>query len=254
MAYVADYVYGRNAIMEALRAGDALERIYVPQGRHDPAGGRVLAAANEAHVPVVLVSRKKFEEMADEAGEDVVHQGMIALRAAVAEQSLDDMFALAAERNEKPFFVLLDEIMDPHNVGAIIRTAECAGAHGVVVLRHHAAPIAGTVAKASAGAVFHLPIVKVGNLVQTIEELKRREVWVVGAAGDGEKEYTAFDYKLPVALVVGGEGEGLRQLVKKTCDERVRIPLRGKIESLNASVAAAVILYEVVRQRAGVGS
>lgn len=244
-----EYIFGRNAVLEALRAGEPLERIYVVHGNEDKALGRILAAAKTAHVHVAGVPRGKFQELEREIGEQVVHQGVIAIRSAAAEKELDDIFALAASRGEKPFMVLMDEIMDPHNVGAIIRTAECAGAHGVVVLRHHSAPIAGTVAKTSAGAVFHLPIVKVGNLAQTIDILKKENVWIVGAAGDATKSYTQFDYRVAIGIVVGSEGTGLRPLIKKSCDELVKIPLMGQIESLNASVAAGVMLYEVVRQR-----
>ena len=245
----SDIIFGRNAVLEALRASEPLERVYVMQGRDDHAIGRITAVAKTCGVHVAIVPREKFSKLLQGLGEDVAHQGVVAMRSAAAEMQLEDIFDRAASRNEKPFIVLLDEIMDPHNVGAIIRTAECAGAHGVIVLRHHSAPIGSTVAKTSAGAVFHIPIVKISNLAQTIEALKQKNIWIVGAAGEGTKSYTEFDYTMPIGIVVGSEGTGLRALVKKSCDEIVRIPLRGKIESLNASVAAGVLLYEVVRQR-----
>lgn len=245
----SEYLYGRNTITEALRAGEPIERVYILHGRDDRAMYHMMTLAKQSGVHVAVVPREKFNALIAEIGNDVAHQGVVALRAATAERHIEDILALAKRRGEKPFIVLLDEIMDPHNVGAIIRTAECAGAHGVVVMRHHSAPIAGTVAKTSAGAVFHIPIVKVANLAQTIDLLKSENVWIIGTDGTAEKSYTAFDYTMPVAIVVGSEGTGLRPLVKKSCDELVKIPLRGQIESLNASVATGVLLYEVVRQR-----
>jgi 23S rRNA (guanosine2251-2'-O)-methyltransferase len=209
----------------------------------------IFTLAKQRGVGVVITPKDKFFEIVSTLGEQVTHQGVLARRSEIAFADIDDILSLAAKKKENVFIVLLDEIEDPHNFGAIVRTAECAGAHGVVTLKHHSAPITPTVVKVSSGAVQYLPIVKIPNLAQTIEMLKKENVWVVGADAEATGDYTSFDFTQPVAVVIGSEGKGLRPLVKSKCDALVKIPLHGQVSSLNASVAAGVMLFEAARQR-----
>ncbi len=191
------------------------------------------------------VDREKFGQIADESSA----QGVAALGAVKAYVEVEDLLVIARQRGEKPFLLILDEIEDPHNLGALIRTAECAGMHGVIIPKHHSASINETVAKTSAGASLHLPAARVTNIVQTIGFLKENGVWIVGTDSTGEKLYFEADYSGPVAIVVGNEGRGIRKLVKEKCDFHVRIPLRGKVGSLNASVAGALVIFEASKKR-----
>ncbi len=243
-----DHLFGRKPVLEALRAGEGIERVYIQFGADDRTTREIAALARAAGIHVAVMPREKFRQLAERLG-SAQHQGVIAVRRSAPEADIDDILARAQERGEKPFIVALDSIVDPRNVGAIIRSAECAGAHGVIVLKHHSAPIGGTVAKTSAGAVFHLPVARVANLGQAIARLKEEGCWIVGAAGEATKEYTEYDFRTGTVLVIGNEGEGMRQSITKACDDLVKIPLLGKVDSLNAAVAAGILMYEVVRQR-----
>jgi len=239
-------IVGRKPVIEALKAGTALETITLLAGIGGKPIEEIRRLAKERNVPLSEVNREAFRALA----RDQMTQGVVAtLRQQQRLVSIETILAVARQRSEQPFVLILDEIVDPHNVGALVRTAECAGVHGVIIPKHHAAPINATVVKASAGATEHLAIAEVTNIVNTIERLKKENLWIVGLDGNGDKLFDRVDYTPPIALVVGNEAKGIRRLVKEHCDFRVKIPLFGKIESLNASVAGAVAMYEVVRQR-----
>ena len=239
------YIEGRNAVTEALRAGTALDKLYIARGETDHTLGRIAAQARKSGVVVVECDRRKLDAMSETHS----HQGVIAVAAAQAYAAVEDILQRAADRGEPPLVVVCDEISDPHNLGAIIRTAECAGAHGVIIPKRRSAGLTAIVAKTSAGAVSHLPVARVANLTACLKELKRQGVWVFGADAAGDRVLYDADLKGPAAIVIGSEGSGMGRLVSETCDFLVRIPMRGKLNSLNASAAAAILLYEAVRQR-----
>ncbi len=240
-------IAGRNPVIEALRSGAAIEKIVILFGVRGSAIEKIRNLARQSGVQCVEVNKQKFRELVS----DATTQGVVAIVGSKEYVSLDSILSLAKERNEPPFLLVLDEIQDPQNLGAIIRTAECAGAHGVIIPKHRAATVNQTVSKTSAGASAYMPIAKVTNIAVTLDELKQQGIWVVGTDVEGDKMYYDLDYKEAVALVIGGEGEGMRQLVKEKCDFLVKIPMFGKIGSLNASVAAGLVMYEVVRAREG---
>jgi 23S rRNA (guanosine2251-2'-O)-methyltransferase len=242
-----EFIAGRNPVIEALRSGAAIEKIVVLYGVRGNAIERIKELARQNSVPVVEVNKQKFRELVN----DTTTQGVVALVGTKEYVSVETLLNSAKEKNQAPFLLVLDEIQDPQNLGAIIRTAECVGAHGVIIPKHHAATVNQTVSKTSAGASEQVLIAKVTNIATTLEELKEQGLWIVGADVGGDKLYYELDYKTPLAIVVGNEGEGMRRLVKEKCDFLVRIPLFGKIGSLNASVAAALVMYEVVRARNG---
>jgi 23S rRNA (guanosine2251-2'-O)-methyltransferase len=231
--------------MEALRAGRPLERILILRGTHGSTIEEIRRLAEQRGITILDSEKLHFREFTPEA----LTQGVIAFAPQKKAAELEDILEGIKQRGETGFVLILDQIEDPQNLGALIRTAECAGAHGVILPRHHAAPINETVIKASAGATEHIPVAEVTNIVAAIEDLKQAGFWVVGLAGDGEKVYSQVDYTVPIAFVVGSEGRGIRRLVKEHCDHLIRIPLYGKVESLNASVAGALGMFEVVRQR-----
>lgn len=235
-------ITGRNPIREAIRAGRDLEHLLVAKGELTGSAREIVMMARENGIVVQTVERTRLDAMAPN------HQGMIAVASAFRYAQLEDMFRLASERGEDPLLVVLDGITDPHNLGAIIRSAECAGAHGVIVPERRAVGLTPAAVKASAGAVEHLPVARVGNLSRLLETLKTQGLWVIAADAHGEK-YTQLDLSGPLALVIGSEGEGISRLVLEKCDARAALPVLGKIDSLNASVAAGVLLYEVRRQR-----
>ncbi len=239
----ADIIAGRNAVAEALRGGRSINKPFVKEGAGGSMGASI-AAAKVRKIPVEYVKQEKLEQLS--AG--LQHQGVAALAAPVAFQTLDDVFAKAAARGEQPFLLLLDELQDPQNVGALLRSADAAGVHGVLVPGRRSCPLNAAVAKISAGAVEYVPVVQVGNLAQTIENLQRRGCWVVGADMEGAVLY-ALDLTGPLVLVIGSEGRGLGRLVKEKCDALAAIPMAGSLASLNAAAAGAVLMYEVVRQR-----
>ncbi len=237
-------IEGRNAVLEAFRAGKPIDRLYILDGCKD---GPILSIKREAAKTDTIIKYVNRERL-DTLSETGHHQGVIAQAAAYEYSDMEDIFMKAEERGEEPFIFLLDNITDPHNLGAIIRTAEVCGAHGVIIPKNRAVGLTGTVAKASAGAINHMPVVKVTNLSRTIEELKKRGLWFVCADMDGEPVYNA-DLTGSIGLVIGSEGEGTGRLVREKCDYVLSIPMKGRIDSLNASVAAGVMAYEVVRQR-----
>ena len=240
-----DLVEGRNAVIEALRAGRALDKIYIAKGETDRTLGHIAARARDAGIVVVEADRRKLDAMSATKA----HQGVVAVAAVREYCSVEDILALAQQRGEPPFVILCDEISDPHNLGAILRSAECAGAHGVIIPKRRSVGLTAVVAKTSAGAVEYLPVARVSNVHQTILALKERGVWVYGTAADADSGLYRTDLTGPSAIVIGNEGEGMSKLVRESCDVLVSIPLMGKISSLNASAAAAVMLYEALRQR-----
>jgi 23S rRNA (guanosine2251-2'-O)-methyltransferase len=241
----SNLIAGRQPVMEALRSGKPIEKVVVLFGVKGSAIERIKTAAKQAQVPVVEVGKHRFRELVN----DTTTQGVVAVVGTKRYVEVTDILDLAKERNEMPFLLILDEIEDPHNLGALIRTAECAGAHGVIIPKHHAASVNQTVVKTSAGASEHMLVAKVTNVVQCMEELKSKGVWIAGTEASGGKSMYDTDFALPVALVIGNEGAGVRRLVKEKCDFLVKIPLYGKIGSLNASVSGALVMYEVVRKR-----
>ena len=237
---------GIHAIREALEAGRALERIVVAKGRQDTRIEEIVQLARKQNVPLRFEERSQLDRLADSRD----HQGVVALTASRPAATLEDILARAnSGSGQKGLIVLLDGVEDPHNLGAIIRTALAAGAHGVVIPERRAAGLTDTVARSSAGALAHLPVAKVTNLARTMEELKEAGYWLVGLDERADKSYTDVDYTSPVAIVMGGEGKGLHDLVRKRCDFVVSLPTAGPVKSLNVSVAAGVVLFEAVRQR-----
>jgi len=237
-------IEGRNAVTEAFRSGKTIDRLFILDGCQD---GPILTIKREARkqdTVIKYVDRERLDQMS-ETGK---HQGVIAIAAAYEYAEMDDIFNLAGEKGEDPFVILLDNIEDPHNLGAIIRTANLAGAHGVIIPKNRAVGLTATVARTSAGALNYTPVVKVTNLCKTIEDLKKRGMWFVCADMDGETMYK-LNLKGPIGLVIGNEGEGVGRLVKEKCDFVASIPMKGDIDSLNASVACGVLAYEIVRQR-----
>src|SRR5216684_2956083 len=239
-----NFIYGINAVAEALKArGRAFEWVGVSKERHDLRLQRVVDECRRQGVAVRFLIRPELDRMTG----NNAHQGVVAVTSAKRYNDLEDV--VAAKRGQHSLVVVLDGVEDPHNLGAILRTADAAGADGVVIPERRAASVTGTVTKASAGASEHLPIAKVTNIARTVEELKDRNIWTVGLDERGPQTYDALDYNMDCALVLGAEGKGLHDLVKKKCDFLVSIPMLGKVPSLNVSVAAAVVLYEIVRQR-----
>ena len=239
-----DIIVGRNPVSEALRGGREIERILVSKGEKNGAVVGILAKAKKKNIPIKEVDPRKLDYTSGHAN----HQGIIAFAAVKEYASVDDIFELAESRGEKPFIVVLDEIEDPHNLGAIIRTAECTGVHGIIIPKRRSVGLSFAVSKASAGAVEYVPVARVTNISNTIEELKKRGVWVYGADMNGEN-YTDCDFSGATALVIGNEGKGISRLVREKCDAIVSLPMKGKIKSLNASVAAGVLMYAVAAKK-----
>ena len=239
-------IEGRNAVLEAFRSGKTVDKLYVQDGCKDGPVQTILREARKQDTIVQFVGKERLSQLS-ETGK---HQGVIASVASYAYSTVEEMLALAKERGEDPFLILLDNIEDPHNLGAIIRTANLAGAHGVIIPKRRAAGLTAVVAKTSAGALHYTPVAKVTNLVKTMEELKEQGLWFVCADMDGERMYD-LNLKGPIGLVIGSEGEGVGRLVKETGDFVASSPMKGQISSLNASVAAGVLAYEIVRQRLG---
>lgn len=239
-----DVIVGRNPVSEAIRSSRTIDRILVARGAKTGAIVGILAKAKEKQIPVKEVDSKKLDFLAGNEN----HQGIVAISAVKEYSSVEDIFALAEERQEKPFIVVLDEVEDPHNLGAIIRTAECTGVHGIIIPKRRSATLSFAVGKASAGAVEYVPVARVTNIANTIDELKERGLWVFGADMNGT-DYTQCDFDGAVALVIGNEGKGIGRLVREKCDQIVSLPMKGKINSLNASVAAGVLMYAVSSKR-----
>ena len=239
-----NYIYGLNAVSEAIKArGRAFQWVGLAKERHDLRLQRIIEECRKLGVPVRFLQRTELDRLAGNGA----HQGVVAVTSAKQYSGLDDV--VEAKRGQYSLIVVLDGVEDPHNLGAILRTADAAGADGVVIPERRAAAVTGVVTKTSAGASEHLPIAKVTNIARTVEELKERNVWVVGLDERGKQTYDELDYKMDCAIVLGAEGKGVHELVRKKCDFLVSIPMLGKVSSLNVSVAAGVVLYEIVRQR-----
>ena len=236
---------GRNAITEALRSGRTIDKVFIASGDTDRALQRLAAQAKEAGAVVVPVDRRKLDAMSTTRA----HQGIIALAAAREYATIDELLEVARERGEEPLLVICDELSDPHNLGAILRCAECAGAHGVIIPKRRSVGLTATVAKASAGAIEYMKVARVGNINNAIEELKEKGVWIFGTAAEGSIPMYQANLRVPAAIVIGNEGDGMSRLVQKNCDVTVHIPMKGRISSLNAASAASILLYEAVRQR-----
>ena len=238
-------IEGRNAVIEALRAGTTIDKIFIQKGETDKTLGHIASTARAAGVVVVDADKRKLDFMS----RTHAHQGVIALASVREYVSVADILNAAREKGEAPLIVVCDEISDPHNLGAIIRTAECAGAHGVIIPKRRSAGLTSVVGKTSAGAVSYVPVARVPNIAALLKELQKEGVWVFGTAAEGTTTLYDADLKGPAAIVIGSEGDGITRLVREGCDFLVSIPMKGKISSLNASAAAAILLYEAVRQR-----
>lgn len=241
---MSEQIEGRNAVLEAFRSGKCVDKLFILDGCQD---GPVRTIAREARKKDTIINYVSKERL-DQLSETRAHQGVIAQVAAYEYSTVEDILAKAEEKGEPPFLILLDNVEDPHNLGAIIRTANLAGAHGVIIPKRRAVSLTSTVAKTSAGAINYTPVAKVTNLVRTMEELKEKGIWFVCADMGGESMYR-MNLTGPIGLVIGNEGEGVSRLVKEACDFTASIPMKGDIDSLNASVAAGVLAYEIVRQR-----
>ena len=238
-------IEGRNAVIEALRTETAIDKIYIAKGETDKTLGHIASKARDRGIVVVEADRRKLDHMS----RTHAHQGVIALAAVREYVSVQSILEAAAEKGEAPLLVVCDEISDPHNLGAILRTAECAGAHGVIIPKRRSAGLTAVVAKTSAGAVSYMPVARVPNMAALLKDLKKQGVWVFGTAAEGTTTLYDADLKGPAAIVIGSEGDGMSRLVTENCDFLVSIPMKGQISSLNASAAAAILLYETVRQR-----
>jgi 23S rRNA (guanosine2251-2'-O)-methyltransferase len=240
-----EMIEGRNAVMEALRAGRPIDKLFINKGEVDKTLGHIASTARDKGIVVVECDRRKLDFMSATHA----HQGVIALCAVRDYCTVEELFAIAAQREEPPFFIVCDEISDGHNLGAIIRTAECVGAHGVIIPKRRSAGLTAVVDKASAGAAEHMAVARVPNIPSALKELQERGVWVYGTAADGQSDLWHTDFSGPVALVIGSEGDGMGRLVRECCDFIVSLPMKGKVGSLNASAAAAITMYEILRQR-----
>lgn len=244
-----DIIVGRNAVSEALKAGRTIDTLYITRGNHSGPLSVLIAKAKKAGAVIKEADSRKLDALCGNAN----HQGVVAIAAVKEFAQMEDIFALAEERGEPPFLILCDELEDPHNLGAVLRIAECAGAHGVVIPKRRSVGLTYAVGKASAGAVEYVPVVRVNNMAAAIEELKERGVWIYTADMDGEP-WCQVDYTGPAAVVVGSEGSGVSRLVREKSDFIISLPMKGRINSLNASVACGVVCYEIARQRAGLKS
>ncbi|WP_047983305.1 23S rRNA (guanosine(2251)-2'-O)-methyltransferase RlmB [Ornithinibacillus californiensis] len=243
-----EMIIGKNPVMEALRSGRSVNKVMVSDQLNANVQGKIIQLGKQAGTIVQKVPKSRLDSLSDG-----IHQGVIAYVASYQYADLEDLFARATERNEDPFFIILDELEDPHNLGSILRTADATGAHGVIIPKRRSVGLTATVAKTAAGALEHIPVVRVTNIANTIEELKERNVWVVGTEAEATEDYRKLDGKIPIALVIGNEGKGMSRLVREKCDWTVSLPMKGKVSSLNASVACSLLLYEVFRKRYPIG-
>lgn len=242
-----ELIAGKHPVLEALRSGREINKIWIAEGSQKSLAQPIAAEAKKLGIVVQFVDKRKLDSMA--AG--IAHQGVIAQAAAFAYVEVERLLEIAKEKGETPFLLLLDEIEDPHNLGSILRTAECTGAHGVVIPKRRSAGLTATVLKTSAGAAEHVPVARVTNLAQTIDKLKEAGVWVAGTDVSAKQDVYKTKFDMPLAIVIGNESKGMGRLIKEKCDFLVKLPMRGQLNSLNASVAAGVLMYEVVRQRRG---
>ncbi|WP_338752595.1 23S rRNA (guanosine(2251)-2'-O)-methyltransferase RlmB [Bacillus sp. FJAT-52991] len=243
-----EFISGRNPVLEALRSDREINKIWISEGAQKGPVQQIIKMAKEQNVLVQFVPKQKVDQMSDEN-----HQGVVASVAAYHYAELDDLFAKAEQSGEAPFFLLLDEIEDPHNLGSIMRTADAVGAHGIIIPKRRAVGLTAAVAKASTGAIEYIPVVRVTNLARTMDELKERGLWIAGTDAKGTDDYRNFDGTMPLGLVIGSEGKGVSRLVKEKCDFLIQLPMAGGVTSLNASVAAGLLMYEVYRRRHPLG-
>ncbi|KNH18678.1 RNA methyltransferase TrmH [Priestia megaterium] len=243
-----EFIIGRNPVLEALKSGRDINKLWIAEGSQGGSMGQITQLAKRNGVLVQFVPKKKIEQMVDG-----IHQGVAAQVAAYQYAELDDLFNLAEKRNESPFFLLLDELEDPHNLGSIMRTADAVGAHGIIIPKRRSVGLTATVAKASTGAIEHVPVARVTNLSRTIDELKDRGVWIVGTDAKESDDYRNLDGGMSLTLVIGSEGKGMSRLIREKCDFLVQLPMVGHVTSLNASVAASLLMYEVYRKRHPLG-
>lgn len=239
-----EMIGGRNPVAEALRSGRELNKIWVAEGINKKSIGEILSLASKAKVVVQYVPNKRLDSLLDSH-----HQGVVASIAAYRYAALDDIFELAAQKEEDPFILILDELEDPHNLGSILRTADATGVHGVIIPRRRSVGLTAVVAKASTGAIEYVPVVRVNNLSQTVMELKEKGVWIAGTDAQGSTDYRYMDATLPLAMIIGSEGKGMSRILKEKCDFLYHLPMVGQVTSLNASVAASLLMYEVLRKR-----
>lgn len=240
-----DQIEGRNSVIELLNSEKDVNKIIISKGEKHGSINKIISMAKQKGIVVVEADRFKLDTMSETKN----HQGVIAIVPPFNYYTIEDILEYAYAKNEDPFIVILDGIEDPHNLGSVIRSAECSGVHGVIIPKRRAATVNATVSKASAGATEHMRIAKVTNLTDTIKELKEQGLWIIGAEAEGKTEYYNQDLKGPIGLVIGSEGYGTSRLVKENCDILINIPMKGKISSLNASVCAGIIMYEVLKQR-----
>lgn len=240
----AEIIAGKNPVLEALRSGRDMNKVWIAEGIQKNSVSEIVKLAKEKGLIVQFVPKKKLDQLTE-----VNHQGVVASIAAYRYAELDELFERAADRKEDPFFIILDELEDPHNLGSIMRTADATGVHGIIIPKRRSVGLTGVVAKSSTGAIEHIPVVRVNNLAQTVEELKSRGVWIAGTDAKGSADYRRMDATLPLAIIIGSEGKGMARLLKEKCDFLYHLPMLGHVTSLNASVAAALLMYEVVRNR-----
>ncbi|PFK23558.1 23S rRNA (guanosine(2251)-2'-O)-methyltransferase RlmB [Bacillus cereus] len=244
----SEYIIGRNPVIEALRSGRDINKIWIAEGAAKGQVQIVLALAKENKIILQHAPKKKLDQLVEGN-----HQGVIAQVAAYQYAELEDLFKVAEKRNEDPFFLILDEIEDPHNLGSIMRTADATGAHGIIIPKRRAVGLTASVAKASTGAIEYIPIARVTNLSRTIDELKERGLWIAGTDAKGKTDYRNLDGTMPIGLVIGSEGKGMSRIIGEKCDFLITLPMVGKVTSLNASVAASLLMYEVYRKRHEIG-
>lgn len=240
-----DIVIGRNSVLELIKSGKDINKLYIQKGNRHGSINEIISRARENKIVIKEVEKSKLDEICENQN----HQGVIATVPPFEYSDIDDILNLAKQKNEDPFIIILDEIEDPHNLGSIIRTAECVGAHGVIIPKRRSAEVNSTVNKTSAGAVQYVKVARVNNLNDTIKYLKENDVWIYGTDAGAKSYYNEQNYKGGVAIVIGSEGYGMNKLVAKNCDFLVKIPMKGKVNSLNASVSAAIMMYEVLNQR-----
>ncbi|MBA2873099.1 23S rRNA (guanosine2251-2'-O)-methyltransferase [Anoxybacillus calidus] len=243
-----DFVIGKNPVVEALKSERDINKIWISENSQRGTMQQIIQLAKQKGVVVQYVPKKKIDQMVEGN-----HQGVVAQVASYKYYDIDELFKRADEKNEQPFFLILDELEDPHNLGSIMRTADAVGAHGIIIPKRRSVGLTATVAKASTGAIEYIPVARVTNLARTIDELKERGIWIVGTDAKGSDDYRSLDGTLPIALVIGSEGKGIGRLILEKCDFLIRLPMKGKVTSLNASVAAGLLMYEVYRKRYPLG-
>ncbi|SFF01023.1 23S rRNA (guanosine(2251)-2'-O)-methyltransferase RlmB [Alteribacillus iranensis] len=245
-----EWISGKNPVLEAMRSGRSINKIWVAEGASKGQMKQVYQLAKENGIIIQQAPRKKLDELSNSQH----HQGVVASVAAYQYANIEDMLEAAARKKEDPFIILLDEIADPHNLGSILRTADAAGVHGVIIPKRRAVGLTQTVAKASTGAIEHVPVARVTNIARTMDELKKQGLWFVGTDASADDDFRSWSADMPIGLVIGSEGKGVSRLVKEKCDILLNIPMVGKVTSLNASVAASLLMYEVYRKRHPLGS